>query len=148
MKKILTLAALFVFAAIANAQQYGVVTHSLGTFDQVSATATSNNIVVIDCKKQQNIALQVSFKLSGAGTGNQTLTIAKSLDGSTTTADTVAAGLHTWVIAGNGTTTAVGTTNINCAGAGYLVVKSWANADGSRYATNIVIKSATKVNAP
>lgn len=148
MKKILTIAAMAVGFTIANAQSYGVATPSLGNFTSVAATATSNNIVVIDCKKAQNVAIEVNFKLSGAGTGNQTLTLTKSLDGSTTTADTVAAGKHTWILAGNGTTTVTGTTNIATGGAGFLILQSWANGDASRYATNISVRYSVKRDAP
>lgn len=149
MKKILTtIAALCLFAIAVHAQSYGVVTPSLGTFTSIAATATSNNIVVIDCKKAQNVAIEVNFKLSGAGTGNQTLTLTKSLDGSTTTADTVAAGKNTWIIAGNGTTTVTGTTNIATGGAGFLILQSWANGDASRYATNISVRYSVKRDAP
>ena len=90
---------------VAYGQSYGVVTPSLGTQTSIASSQTSNNIVVIDCKKAKEVGVQVSFKLSGAGTGAQVLTFAKSVDGSYTTADTLAAGLQTWTIAANGTAT-------------------------------------------
>jgi hypothetical protein len=146
MKKLFTIAALAIGAMFANAQSYGVVTASLGNFNAVAANQTSNNVAYLVCNKQQNVAVQVSFKLSGAGTGAQTLTFAKSLDGST--ADTVTTGHYTWVLTPNGATTVVGTTNFPVAGVGHLVLKSWASAEGTRYVTNIVVKYAVKTSAP
>lgn len=148
MKKLLTFAALTVFAAIANAQQYGVVTPSLGTLTSITAAKASNNIVVIDAKKTQNVAVQVSFKLSGSGTGVQTLYFARSLDGSFTTKDTIDDGILKWAIAGNGATTVVATTNLPANPAGYWALTTWTNADASRYVTNISVKYSAKINAP
>lgn len=147
MKKLLIALACVIGVGL-YAQSYTVVTPSLGTQTSVAASQTSNNIVVIDCKKAKDVGVQVRFNLSGAGTGVQTLTFAKSLDGSTATVDTVAAGLHEWKLTANGSAYVVGTTNFPTDGAGYLILKSWANGDGSRIAQNISLKYSVKIGAP
>lgn len=151
MKKFTTLIALLALAVPALAQDYGVVTPSLGALTQITAGATSNLTVNIDCRKQQNVAVKLSFCQPDEGVvyTNLVATFSKSIDG--TTFATRDADKLTWTLAlqaGGATNMVYATTNFNVGGIGYLRLESLQNREETNYVTNIVFSYAIKTRAP
>lgn len=145
MKKLLiTIAALGIFASAVNAQTYA--TQSLTVTNAVAASSTETLNQIIDCRKQKDVAVQIAFKMSSTGTGNQTFVFDRSVDGSAW--NSLAADKTTVVIAATGATLSVTTTNINTYGCGYLRLVSWQNGQAGQYATNTAVKYGIKIAAP
>lgn len=137
-------ACLLLAVTVVSAQTYGAQTTTLAT-NAVAASSTETLSTVIDCGKQDTVAVQIAFKMSGSGTGNQTLTFERSVDG--ISYETLAAKKTAVVIAATGATTSVTVTNIPSYGAKYIKLSSWANADAGVYTTNMVVKYAVKIPA-
>ena len=141
--KTILLIVCFPFLVLTCLAQYGVETlTNPGGITQVATGQTTNvySTCSIDTRKTANTAMLLSFKLAGAGTGNVTLTFAKTIE----TATTPAVGdVFTWVVAANGTSTVNVETNIATGGYGWLQLASIANAGGDTL-TNIVLKYSNK----
>jgi len=141
-----------VFLAVAlNAQEaryvpQQVLSTTWTATNAVVGGATSNLNFTIDVRKQQNLGVAVSYKLTGSGTETATLTFNKSIDGSTF--NTHANANLTITLPANGTTTATTVTNLDCKGIGYLRLATILNGSAGETMTNIVIKYSTKMNAP
>lgn len=143
MKTILALLIL-VIALVANtqAQQYSVSTLSTGTNVIAASGTLSPASAVVTATKNDNIALQMTFALSGTGVGNVVMKTARSVDG--VTYETVPSG--TLTVAASGTNTVGGVLNISTAGAGYVKVVSVENANTPSTVAGLVIKAAKKPN--
>jgi hypothetical protein len=141
-KKLLALFAVALFAMTFQSQaQYAAQT--LSGFPATLAAASSTNLatsIVMDCRKQDKVAVQVKFTLSNTATTNTIYTFARSLDGSNyDTANT-----FVWAVPQNGTTTVIASTNIDMAGYGYLKLVTIDNRDDNGVLTNSLIKYAIK----
>jgi hypothetical protein len=150
MKKILIpFVALVAFAITAQAQfAQRYVEQTLATgLTTIGASTTSNcaSGTVIDCRKQQNVAVSARFCLTGAGTSATTFTFLKSVDG--VNFDTDPNSKITWAPVGTGATTVVATTNLAVAGVGYLKLTSIQNGNNS-VLTNEFVKYAIKMGSP
>jgi hypothetical protein len=145
MKKILTIiSVLGLFASAVNAQTYAA--QSVTVTNAIAASSTENLNQVIDCRKQKDVAIQISFKMSSSGTGNQTFVFDRSVDGSTW--NSLAADKTTVVVAATGATLSTTVTNLNTYGAGFLRLVSWQNGQAGQYATNTSVKYGIKIAAP
>ena len=128
MKTILAFLCFLVLSAEALAQ-YGVETlTNPGGITQVATGQTTNvySTCSIDTRNTSNTAMLLSFKLVGAGAGNVTLVFRPTID--TAYTPTAAGNNISWVVAANGTTTVLATTNISTGGYGWLQLISIANA--------------------
>ena len=130
------------FPAATAVGQYQVITTVLdGTTFIVPAATTSNyTTVVFDTRKQKDLTIEGSFKSTGTNSSTITFTLQPSLD--VATFDT--AKVWTWTVTANGTSTAVGTTNIATGGAGFVRLSSIQNANATQGLTNILVRSAFK----
>ena len=144
MKYLIAIIASLLLVVSANAQTYAVQNLSLAT-NAVAASSTETLSSVIDCGKQDTVAVMLQFKMSTSGTGNQTFTFARSVDG--TSYETLAGKQTAVVVAATGATTSTTVTNIPSYGAKYIKLISWANADAGAYTTNMVVKYAVKIPA-
>jgi len=109
MKKILTsilaIVALSVGAVhAAPPPQYGATAFTTGTTAIAASTTLSPSAATLTVTGNRNVAVQMSFNLSGTGTGNVVAKFAKSVDG--TTYETVESG--TLTVAASGTSTVGG----------------------------------------
>lgn len=146
MKKLIMLIGALAIAAISTqAQTYSAQNVGLG-LTAIAATGASNILATLDVRKQKDVAVQIDFKLSGSGTGNQTLVFERSVDGSTWT--TLSADKSSVVIAATSGTVSTTVTNLPTYGCGWIRLATWTNADASRYVTNLTVKYAIKINAP
>ncbi len=110
----------------------------------VAATLNTNlPSKTIDCRKQQNVTLQISQVYSNAGASNVVYTFHRSVDGSTFESTAFA----TITVAGNGTTPVVTVTNLTVAGAGYLRLTSITNGHTAAILTN-TISYGVKISSP
>lgn len=125
--KLIIAAALLAFAGISNAQDYGYVSVT-GLPATITTGSTSNTTITLDVRKVENVPLQFAFANGGTGTGNITITLKYSVDGSTfATAPTT-----TWVLAATADTTVYTyCTNFSTLGYGYMQISSIASASGS-----------------
>ncbi len=102
--------------------------------------ATTTNAVtatVIDASKDEDVALQISYKLSGTGTSTVVFTLAGSLDNSTyATVGTVS-------LAANGTNTVALVTNYAVGPIPYLKLTQVANPNANGI-TSLSVKAGTK----
>jgi len=141
----------FVFAVIAltalaiglEAQSYSTVNLLNGTTDRIVAGATSNYSTAAftaDVRKQKNIGILLSWKMTGSGTDNTVITFERSLDNSTWD------GTHTFALtkANNGTTVVTVGTNLALNGFGYIRLKSIVNGDSGDAVTNLLLQYAIK----
>lgn len=138
---ILTIAALGALLACltAGAQSYYPVTMYSGAVFAESATTNLN--ATIDCRKTENVALMLSFKLMGTATDDVTVIIDKGVDG--TTWPTATTERSTLVVAATSGTTATIVTNLAAKGYGYMRLVSVQNAAAEKM-TNVVIKYSLK----
>lgn len=140
--KLIVLASLLAFTASA---QYAVI--PLTGVPTTIGLATSTNIaasdIIIDCSRQQNVALSLRFKGHVAGNSNVVYTLQKSLQrGSNyTTFATITA-------AANGTTAVDVSTNYNVAGIGYLKLVTVSSANDAAVITNQQVWYAIKKDSP
>jgi hypothetical protein len=135
---LLLVALLALLAPAARAQQYTVTT--LSTTNAYAATST--NAVTdanVNLTKHDLVALEVSFKLTGAGTSAVLFNFHESLDG-TAYDDTAVQALS---LTAAGTTTVRAIVPVNAGAVGYLGLRSVGNPNASGL-TNLVIRAATK----
>ena len=144
MKKLLLLATVFAAVASASAQIYAPQT--LTVMAPIAGSATSTSNTVINVNKQKDVAVSIGFLMSSSGTGNQTLTFQRSVDG--VSWETLAASKTVVVIAATGATESITVTNIPSNGAGYIRLATWANGQADRTLTNTVLSYAVKIGAP
>jgi hypothetical protein len=138
--------ALFAIAALAitcSAQTYSPITILNGTTDAITANATSNYSTAaftFDVRKQKNLGIMLSWKLTGTGTDNTVFTFERSLDGSTYD------GVSTFSVtaANTGATTKSIGTNITLNGYGWIRLKSIVNGDSGDAITNLLVQGAIK----
>jgi hypothetical protein len=126
----------------------------VGTIDfSVTNKATANNTTTgnvgnsVAVTSQDRAGLMLKMQGDGSGTGNVTLTFARSADNS----NWETTPRFTWTAALNNTTAVVACTNLDntIVGAfGYLKVISIANADGSVNATNFSLTLTKKTIKP
>lgn len=141
---ILLIVSLIALALPAVAQTYSAINLlDGGTSAIVSANTTSNYSTAAftaDVRRQQNIGILLSWKLTGTGTDNTVFTFERSVDNSTYDA------LHTFVItqANTGATAVTLGTNLTLNGFGYIRLKSIVNNDAGDVLTNIVVQYAIK----
>lgn len=144
MKTIITILALLIAAITGFAQDSGQATVV------VAANVTSNTPVgtlTIDCRRQQNVAVEWEFELSGSGTDTIGIRWVPSATASAIpTTPTLADGFY-MVSAANGATTVRVATNFNVKGFPYLHGYYITNASASRVLTNRV-RYWVKPNAP
>lgn len=134
------LAACFVLAIPAKAQNYSIQTTTLtGGTNNVSATTTNSSLaIVMPVPKSSFIGIQPSFKLTGSGTTAVVFSFDESIDNSVWTS-----GTQTLSITPAGTTVVTGIKNFSANGVGFLRLSSIANANATAI-TNLVVKFATK----
>lgn len=104
----------------------------------------------IPCGGQKDVAVQIEFNMSGAGTADQTFAFARSVTGSTNDVETLPS---RWTLVGipaTGTTRVSLNTNILTHGVGtiYLMYSTNAAASGGVYQTNLIVRKAEKTMAP
>jgi hypothetical protein len=136
---------LFVNSASAQQAIYAPVTIA-ATPTTIASTITTNFATppVIDCRKQQNVAMCLSFNQGSGSVSNVTYTFQKSVDGiyfDTSNPITI-------TLASTGTTRLDWVTNINVAGVAYLRLYSIANTTSLVSMTNYGIVYGIKIGAP
>lgn len=109
-----------------------------------AATAGTNIGVVIDCRKQAKVALQLELMADASGAYTFTIPVQYSLDG-TTFAGMASSSI---AISFNGVTKQTVVTNIDSQGAGYLKIPYLTNATAAINVTNIVASYGIKIQAP
>ena len=144
MKKLLLLVAVFATVTSAKAQIYASQNMTVMAPIAGSATSTSNSVIYVG--KQKDVAVSFSFLMSSTGTGNQTLTFQRSVDG--VNWETLAASKTVVVIAATGATESCTVTNIPSNGAGYIRLATWANGQSGQTCTNTALSYAIKIGAP
>ena len=146
--QLLTLAAAVVVASVQQSHAQGLVTVAGGSFT-IAASATSNGVFsssyVIDCRRQQNVAIEWTQTLAGAGSTVGGISLVPSLDGSTP-ASTPDNNGFALVRAPNGTTPVITVTNFNVKGYNYLIVSGVTN--GSANIQTNTLRYWVKPNAP
>lgn len=143
MKKLILCSALALLSFCAKAQvpTYVPNTAGLPTRLDIQTNRTALNLV-IDCRKQQNLALQWKFNGDQAGNSNVVLTISQSVDG-------INYGqTRTWTTASAGTATNLLFTNYVVAGLGFLRIDSESSANDVANITNQTLYYATKISSP
>jgi hypothetical protein len=145
MKKLLCLLAVTVLAAAsalaAGSGAYNVTVLNTGTNVIAASGSLTPTSAIIDAAKQNNVCLQLSYKLSGTGATTLSAFLHKSVDG--VTYETSPSG--TLAVVANGTNTVCGTLNIETLGARYLKVVSIANGNSGTSAVNdLVLKAGIK----
>lgn len=145
MKKFLLSAltvALFATAAIADDRAYQAVT--LGT-SRIDGSTATNVAYVIDCKDQQNVAVQIIQGCTPvAQTGAIQVAYSLSVDGITYSHPVY----QIFGVASSPYTTNYITTNINCQGYGYLKIQWITNANAANLFVTNTVKYAAKIGAP
>lgn len=153
MKKLLALLGIVGFGITCHAQ---LVTISAGTGTgqpgNVEASTTksflgSGTNVFIDCRGQQNVAVQVEFAEHGAGTDVVQFHFVPKVDTATTNLPTGDVASYHLTCAANGTTTVKYATNFNVKGYPYLQLNYISNTV-AQVMTNVTIKYWLKKNAP
>lgn len=145
MKRILS--ALFALAALAfvpTAAQAQYAWIPLDGMPATLATTVSTNLAsppVIDCTKQANVAILLSFNQSSASTSNVIYTFQSSINRSNW--DTVQTRVIT--VASTGTTRRDCVTNITVNGVGYLRLVTIDNGTALTTMTNFGVQYAVKV---
>jgi len=127
-------------ALSAGAQQYRWV--SVGCTNNVpnNSTTTENLGSVINCTRYGEVALDIEFKLTGAGTTACTFKFARSVDG--TNYNSVAP--IEVAMAPSGTTAVRTNLSVTMGPIGYLKLSSITAANNSQAMTNIVVGYALK----
>lgn len=140
MKKLLLSSLLALCAIAATAQQYTASTISCTNNVPNNTTTTANLGSAIGATKYDEVAVQITYALNGAGTTACTFNFLTSVDGETY--NTTAPHAITFVPAG---ATAVSTNlNITLGSKGYIKLGSIVAANNSAAMTNIVVKYAFK----
>jgi len=126
----------------ANAQTYKALNYNPGP--ATLATTVSTNLatpLLIDVRKQNNVAFQVRFNQSGASTSNVVYTLQSSIDGTYWDPTRVI----TLTFASTGATDVVGVTNVAINGVGYLRLVTIANTTAITTMTNKSFGYAVKI---
>lgn len=112
----------------------------------LATTAGTNfaNPPIIDCSRQQHVAVMFSFNQGGASTSNVVYTLYPSVDGIYYDANAAL----TITIPSTGTTRVNYSTNINCGGFGYYEIYSMANTTALTTCTNLGVVYGIKTLAP
>ncbi|MGC3961316.1 MAG: hypothetical protein QM813_26335 [Verrucomicrobiota bacterium] len=99
---------------------------------------------------QKDVAVQIEFNMSGAGTADQTFVFAPSVTGSTNDVDTLTSRWKAVGIPATGASRVSLTTNLSSFGAGTLFLMYSTNAHGSGgvYQTNLIVRKGEKTMAP
>ena len=146
MKRFILSILTLVFVAIGvQAQTYYPVTLLNGTTDAIVANTTSNYSTAAftaDVRRQQNIGILLSWKLTGTGTDNTVFTFERSIDNSTYDKT------HMLVVtlANTGATAVTCGTNLALNGFGWIRLKSIVNNDTGDAITNLLVQYAIKQN--
>jgi hypothetical protein len=142
MKKFIAgIAALVLCASLsASAQQYS--TTSVSVTNLIAAVSTNTvDTGAFTATKYGEVVVQVSAKLTAAGTTVTLFTIQKGVDGTTYDGPT-----ETISLTQAGTTTVSVSSNVNMGAYGYVRIKSIGNGDDDGVCTNIVVKYTVKPN--
>jgi Tfp pilus assembly protein FimT len=126
----------------ARAQQYTIQTLNTGTNVIAASGSLTPTSAIVTATKNRNVALQMSYALSGTGTAAVTLKCAKSVDG--IRYETVESG--TLAVTASGTNTVSGTLNVDMGAAGYLKVTSITNANDPSTVAGLTVKAVKKPN--
>jgi hypothetical protein len=122
----------------ASAQQYG--TTSVSVTNLIAAVTTNTvNTGAFTATKYGEVVVQVSAKLTAAGTSVTLFTIQKGVDGTTYDGPTEVLSLTQ-----AGTTTASVSSNVNMGAYGYVRIKSIGNGDDDGVCSNIVVSYTVK----
>lgn len=108
-----------------------------GVTNTLPALSTNTLNEVIRVLNARNVALQISFKLEAPGPSNVTFTVDRSLDGTNWLA------LFALPIAGNGTTTTSGGTNIDLGAFPFLRIYQATNLNTSAV-SQLIVNVGTK----
>ena len=143
MKKFLkiALAAIAAIAMAGNAlAQYTLQSTSLngGTANVAAATTNAVTTPVLTVVKSSDVAIQASFKLTGAGTSAVVFNFDESIDNSSWKSNS-----RTLSVTPAGTTTVVNMGNYTLGGAGFLRLSSVQNPNSAAI-TNLVLKYSYK----
>lgn len=131
------------FAAVAlHAQTPTYAPQTLASCTLAASTATNLN-VVIDCRKQASVTVQIAQTASASSTAATTLVYARSVDGSK-----FETSLSTAAFAQTGTTEMVGITNLPTLGCGFIKILYATNAHASANLTALSLKYGVKISAP
>lgn len=133
MKKFLTLLTLALAVVAGQAQLVEL------TPIEVVANVTSNTpmgVMTIDCRGQQNVAVQWTLALSGSGTEVMGLRFQPSADGATLPTTPSTGQMYTMAIAANGATPVVVNTNFATLGYPFIHLYYITNGNASRVMTN------------
>lgn len=114
------------------------ITNGMST-NIVAAVTAVNPRVPFPVTQGQFAAIQVNYKLTGAGTSNNYFSFDASVDGT----NAWATNLYVIGVAANGTTNVGGVSNWNIGAFGYLRIGTITNNNGTAM-TNIVIRSGQK----
>jgi hypothetical protein len=148
MKNVLTVLTLAASLFAASVQQSHGQAASLATYT-IAASATSNAVFTgyaIDCRGQQNVAVEWTQTLAGAGSTVGGITFVPSIDGSTKATTPSLADGFTMVTAPNGATPVITITNFNVKGYSYLLL--YAQTNGSANIQTNSVRYWVKRNAP
>ena len=104
------------------------------------ANATRTVNAAIDVRKQRTLPMLISFKCSGATSGNLYLVLQRSIDGVNYDTNNQV----TWTVVMNGTSTVNCGTNYTCNGFGYYLLTTIQNTNASVGITNITLGYAVK----
>ena len=147
MKNILTFLAILTLAIAPFAMQAQQQTVSTVTVLNSVTSNTPVGTITLDCRKQQNVAVQWEFELGGAGTEVMGLRFVPSASASAIpTSPTLADGFYV-ALAANGATTVRASTNFNVKGYPYLHCYYITNGNATYVLTNRV-SYWVKPNAP
>lgn len=116
----------------------------------VAANVTSNTpvgVVTIDCRGQQNVAVQWTLALSGSGTEVMGLRFQPSADGSTLPSTPSISQAYTMAIAANGATPVVVSTNFATLGYPFVHLYYATNGNATRTMTNTIKYWVSKTGA-
>ena len=117
---------------------------------EVVANVTSNTpvgVVTLDCRGQQNVAVQWTLALSGAGTEIMGLRWQPSADGVTLPTTPSAGQMYTMAIAATGATPVIVTTNFATLGYPFIHLYYATNGSATRVMTNSIKYWVAKTGA-
>jgi len=147
MKKFLCL---FAFAAALFApeiQAQSLISTGDGLIIYTNAATTNlATPLFLDCRRQKDVALSLTWKLNGAGTDVSSFHFKRALDAAGTYSEGTAA--YVFQKASAGATGATIATNITMNGFPYFVMTLASNATAGADMTNVVIRYFSKPNSP
>lgn len=140
LKTLLTALILGVLSLTSALGQYQVNETSLngGTANVAATTTNSVTTPLFTVKRAQNVAIQSTFKLTGAGTSSVVFTLDSSVD-----ASNWVTGTHSLSVTPSGTSVVSGILKIDTGGVGYFRLSAIANPN-SAAVTNLVMKYSFK----